>query len=50
MRVHRSVSVLERAAVDAEKQWRYASVILSGRPETFILTVAVTFRLEGLKQ
>jgi|SRR5688572_2396113 protein TonB len=50
VRVLRSVSVLDRAAVDAVKQWRYSPVILNGIPEKFILTVAVTFRLEGLKK
>ena len=47
VRVLRSVSVLDRAAVEAVKQWRYSPVILNGIPEKFILTVAVTFRLEG---
>lgn len=46
VRVLRSVSVLDRAAVEAVKQWRYSPVILNGIPEKFILTVAVTFRLE----
>jgi protein TonB len=50
VRVLRSVSVLDRAAVEAVKQWRYSPVILNGIPEKFILTVAVTFRLEGLKK
>jgi protein TonB len=47
VRVLRSVSVLDRAAMDAVKQWRYSPVLLNGTPEKFILTVAVTFRLEG---
>jgi protein TonB len=50
VRVLRSVSVLDRAAVDAVKQWRYSPVILNGKPEKFILTVAVTFRLEESKR
>lgn len=50
VRVLRSVSVLDRAAVDAVRQWRYSPVILNGKPERFILTVAVTFRLEGVKR
>jgi periplasmic protein TonB len=50
VRVLRSVSVLDRAAVEAVKQWRYSPVILNGKPETFILTVAVTFRLEEKKR
>jgi protein TonB len=50
VKVLRSVSVLDRAAVDAVKQWRYSPVLLNGRPEKFILTVALTFRLEGVKR
>ena len=50
VRVLRSVSVLDRPAVEAVKQWRYSPVILNGKPEKFILTVAVTFRLEGVKR
>jgi len=50
VKVLRSLSVLDRAAVDAVKQWRYSPVILNGKPEKFILTVAITFRLEGLKR
>ena len=50
VKVLRSVSVLDRAALEAVRQWRYSPVILNGIPEKFILTVAVTFRLEGLKR
>ena len=49
-RVLRSLSVLDKPAVDAVKQWRYSPVLLNGKPEKFILTVAVTFRLEGVKR
>lgn len=50
VRVLRPLGVLDRAALAAVKQWRYSPVILNGRPERFILTVAVTFRLEGVKR
>jgi protein TonB len=46
VRVLRSVTVLDRPALEAVKQWRYSPVILNGKPEKFILTVAITFRLE----
>jgi protein TonB len=49
LKVLRSVPVLDKPALDAVKQWRYSPVILNGRPEKFILTVAVTFRLEERK-
>ena len=50
VRVLRSVNVLDRPAVEAVKQWRYSPVILNGKPEKFVLTVAVTFLLEGVKR
>jgi protein TonB len=49
LKVLRSVPILDKSALDAVKQWRYSPVILNGRPEKFILTVAVTFRLEERK-
>jgi protein TonB len=49
LKVLRSVPVLDKSALDAVRQWRYSPVILNGRPEKFILTVAVTFRLEERK-
>ena len=47
VKVLRSLSVLDKPAIDAVKQWRYSPVLLNGKPEKFILTVAITFRLEG---
>jgi protein TonB len=47
VRVLRSKGVLlDRAAVDAVKQWRYSPLIFHGRPHPFILTVTVSFSLE----
>ena len=46
LRVLRSQGVLDRAALEAVRQWRYSPVLLNGRPEKFILTVVVSFRLE----
>jgi protein TonB len=46
LRVLRSQSVLDKAALEAVRQWRYAPVLLNGRPVPFVLTVVVTFRLE----
>ena len=46
LRVLRSQGVLDRAALDAVKQWRYSPVLLNGQPERFILTVVVLFKLE----
>ena len=45
VRVLRSNGVFDRAALDAVRQWRYSPVLLNGRPEKFVLTVVVTFRV-----
>ena len=45
VRVLRSIPLLDRAAMDAVKQWRYAPVLVNGRPVSFVLTVTVTFVL-----
>ena len=46
LKVLRSLGVLDRAALEAVRQWRYSPVLLNGRPEKFILTVVVTFKFE----
>lgn len=43
VRVVRSVSLLDKAAIEAVKQWRYSPLVLNGVPEPFILTVTLTF-------
>jgi protein TonB len=45
VKVLRSVSLLDKAAVAAVEQWSYSPVILNGRPVPVILTVVVSFRL-----
>jgi protein TonB len=45
VRVLRSVGVLDRAAINAVRQWEYAPLLLNGTPERFILTVTVSFNL-----
>jgi protein TonB len=45
VRVLRSHPLLDRAAVDAVKQWRYKPLQLNGRATPFILTVTVSFNL-----
>jgi protein TonB len=44
-RVLRSHSVLDEAAVDAVRQWRYEPLLLNGKPTPFVLTVTVSFSL-----
>lgn len=43
--VLRSVPLLDRAAVDAVRQWVYAPLLLNGKAERFVLTVTVSFDL-----
>jgi protein TonB len=45
-RVLRSVPLLDRAALDAVKQWRYAPTRLGGVAVPVIVTVTVQFRLQ----
>jgi protein TonB len=44
-RVLRSHSVLDEAAIDAVRQWRYEPLLLNGQPTPFVLTVTVSFSL-----
>lgn len=45
-RVLKSVPLLDRAAIDAVKQWRYAPTRLNGVAVPVIVTVTVQFRLQ----
>jgi protein TonB len=45
VRVLRSLPLLQSAALEAVRQWRYSPLLLNGTPERFILTVTVSFRL-----
>lgn len=44
--VLRSIPLLDKAAKEAVMQWQYAPLLLNGKPERFILTVTVSFRLQ----
>ncbi len=44
--VLRSVPLLDRAAIDAVRQWRYSPTRLNGVPVAIIMTVNVTFTLK----
>jgi protein TonB len=43
--VLRSVPLLDKAAIDAVRQWVYAPLLLNGQAERFVLTVTVSFGL-----
>jgi protein TonB len=45
VRVVRSLPLLEKAAVDAVKQWVYSPTLIDGVPVTAIMTVTVRFQL-----
>lgn len=44
-RILRSHGVLDEAAMDAVREWRYEPLLLNGKPTPFILTVTVSFSL-----
>ena len=44
-RILRSIPLLDAAAIDAVKQWRYTPTLLNGRPVPVIMTVTVNFTL-----
>jgi protein TonB len=43
VKVLRSVPLLDAAAIDAVKQWRYAPTLLNGTPVSVLMTVTVRF-------
>ena len=46
-RVLRPVPLLDQAALDAVTQWRYSPTLLNGQPVNVVMTVTVTFSLNG---
>jgi len=44
-KVTRSVPLLDQAALDAVRQWRYRPTLLNGVPVSILMTVTVTFAL-----
>jgi protein TonB len=45
VRVQSGHPLLEAAAVEAVRQWRYQPLLLNGEPTAFIVTVSITFTL-----
>jgi protein TonB len=45
VRVLRSIPLLDQAAVDAVRQWRYTPTLLNGVPVPIVMTVTVSFDL-----
>jgi TonB family protein len=46
-KVLRSVAMLDQAAVDAVRQWRFSQTLLNGVPVPLLMTVTVNFTLGG---
>jgi protein TonB len=45
VRILRSLPLLDRAAMNAVRRWRYSPLLLNGTPERFVVTVTVSFSL-----
>jgi protein TonB len=41
----RGQPILQEAAIEAVKQWRYQPLLLNGEPTPFVLTVTLLFNL-----
>jgi protein TonB len=46
LRVLKSVPLLDQAALDAVRQWKYTPSIYYGRPVSVLLTITVRFTLQ----
>jgi protein TonB len=44
--VIRSIPLLDQAALDAVRQWRYTPTMVDGKPVSVIMTVTVSFSLQ----
>jgi protein TonB len=47
VKVLRSIPLLDKAAIEAVRQWRYSPVILNGIRVPFVLTVVMSFSIPG---
>lgn len=46
LRVVRSVPMLDQAAMDAVRQWRYTPTMYYGKPVSVLLTITISFKLQ----
>jgi protein TonB len=46
LRVLKSVPLLDKAAIESVKQWKYEPTLLNGIPVPIVMTVTVAFRLQ----
>ena len=47
VKVLRGIPLLDRAAVDAVREWKYSPTLLNGIPVAVVMTVTVNFHLDG---
>jgi len=45
LRVVRSVPLLDQAALDAVRQWKYTPTVYGGRPVSVLMTITIRFTL-----
>jgi len=45
-RILRSIPILDQAAIDAVKQWKYEPLVIGGKPRKVLFTVTVRFMLK----
>ena len=45
VRILRSIPLLDAAATEAVRQWRFSPTLLNGEPVPIVMTVTVAFRL-----
>jgi len=46
VRILRSVALLDQAAIDAVRQWRFTPTMLNGEAVPIVMTVTVNFQLK----
>jgi protein TonB len=46
VRVVRSIPLLDAAAVQAVRQWRYTPTVLNGQPVQVLMTITINFQLQ----
>lgn len=46
IRVIRSIPLLDQAAIDAVRQWRYTPSVYNGRPVSVLMTITIRFTLQ----
>ncbi len=46
-RILRSIPLLDQAAIEAVKQWKYEPAIINGKPQKVVVTVTVRFMLKS---